>query len=399
MFDRLFWRSVTRVFRKESKDAFRDKRTMRLAFLPAFYFVGMFCAGVLFAINIQSDNEVDGLRKVLVPVSGAEYMPELIDWLTEQGAQIKSVDGDAYQKVEGKSLDYALIIPESAAQETAQLKPAEVWLVYDASNPKVHSAIGFVRTQIYNWSARSGSLQLMARGISPELRNTITLRESNVASEQKMGIYILGSLPMLLLLSVFIGSVGFSADMTAGERERRSLESLLITPAPSLAIMLGKWLTSVLLTLAVLIVTMAMLGCSLMLLPFDQLGLRVDVGLVDMAYVFICLLPIIALAVGLQLFVALFARSFKDAQTYVGLLLVVPMAPILYNMFNPGVYYDWFLWVPVLGQQVVIKELFLGGELDGLTLLKFWLAGWIPAIIFINLAARQLRRAKIIYGN
>ena len=118
-----------------------------------------------------------------------------------------------------------------------------------------------------------------------------------------------------------------------------------------------------------------------------------------MAYVFICLLPIIALAVGLQLFVALFARSFKDAQTYVGLLLVVPMAPILYNMFNPGVYYDWFLWVPVLGQQVVIKELFLGGELDGLTLLKFWLAGWIPAIIFINLAARQLRRAKIIYGN
>jgi sodium transport system permease protein len=399
MFNQLFWRYVMRVFSKESKDAFRDKRTMRLAFLPAFYFVGMFCAGVLFAVNIQSDNEVNGLRTVSIPVSGAQHMPELINWLTEQGAQIKTIDGDAYQQVENRSLDYALIIPESAAQESAQLKSAEVWLVYDASNPKVHSAIGFVRAQIYAWSSRSGSLQLIARGISPELRNTIALRESNVASEQKMGVYILGSLPMLLLLSVFIGSVGFSADMTAGERERRSLESLLITPAPSLAIMLGKWLTSVLLTLAVLIVTMVMLGLSLMLLPFDQLGLRVDVGLVDMVYVFICLLPIIALAVGLQLFVALFARSFKDAQTYVGLLLVVPMAPILYNMFNPGVYYDWFLWVPVLGQQVMIKELFLGGELDGLTLLKFWLAGWVPAIIFINLAAKQLRRAKIIYGN
>lgn len=398
MYNRLFWRYVTRVFRKESKDAFRDKRTMRLAFLPAFYFVGMFCAGVLFAINMQNDNEVDGLRQVSVPVAGEHHMPELIAWLEEQGAQIQTIEGDAYQQVENKSLEYVLIIPESAEQKGAQLKPAEVWLVYDAANPKVHSAIGFVRAQIYAWSARSGSLQLIARGISPQLGNTIILRESNVASEQKMGIYILGSLPMLLLLSVFIGSVGFSADMTAGERERRSLESLLITPAPSLAIMLGKWLTSVLLTLAVLIATMVMLGCALMLLPFDQLGLRVDVGLVDMTFVFICLLPIIALAVGLQLFVALFARSFKDAQTYVGLLLVVPMVPILYNMFNPGVCYDWFLWVPVLGQQVVIKELFLGGELDGSTLVKFWVAGWIPAIIFISLAARQIRRAKIIYG-
>src|SRR5690606_22152113 len=123
-------------------------------------------------------------------------------------------------------------------------------------------------------------------GISPELRNAVTLRESNVASDQKMGIYILGSLPMLLLISVFIGSVGFSADMTAGERERRSLESLLITPTPSMAIMLGKWLTSVLITIAVLLATMSLLSIVLNLLPFNQLGLRVDVSVLDMVYVF-----------------------------------------------------------------------------------------------------------------
>jgi sodium transport system permease protein len=398
MRNNIFWQSITRVFRKEFKDAVRDKRTMRLAFLPALYFAGMFSAGVLFAINIQTDNEVNGLTNVPVSVSGAEYFPELVSWLTEQGAEIKIIEGDAYQQVEDKTLDFALIIPAAAASEVAQAKAATLWLVYDASNPKVHSGVGFVRSQIYAWSGRAAGLQLLAQGISPELRNTITLRESNVASEQKMGIYILGGLPMLLLLSAFIGSVGFSADMTAGERERRSLESLLITPTSSLAIILGKWVTSVLLTLTVVLVTLSLLGIALNFLPFNQLGLRVDVNPGDLLKVFLRLIPVIIFAVSLQLFVAIFARSFKDAQTYIGLLVFVPMVPVFYNMFNPGVYFDWFLWVPVLGQQVVIKELFLGGSLAALTLMKFWLVAISLTFIFISLTAKQLRRPKIVYG-
>src|SRR5690606_4100794 len=137
--------------------------------------------------------------------------------------------------------------------------------------------LGFVRGQIQAWSARESSVQLLARGINPELRSAVHLRETNIASDQKMGMYILGSLPMLLLLSAFIGSVGFSADMTAGERERRSLESLLITPTSSMALMVGKWWASMLLTVAVLIVTIVLLGIALNFLPFVQLGLRVEV--------------------------------------------------------------------------------------------------------------------------
>lgn len=398
MLNNFFWRSVARVFRKEFKDAVRDKRTMRLAFLPALYFVGMFAAGVLFAISLQKDNEIDGLLNVPVSVSGAEHMPALIDWLREQGARINILEGDAYQQVQNRTLDFALIIPPDASVDRDQGKAATLWLVYDAANPKVHSSVGFVRAQIHGWSARTGSLQLLARGISPELRNAINLRESNVASDQKMGTYILGSLPMLLLLTAFIGSVGFSADMTSGERERRSLESLLITPVASAAIMMGKWLTSVLLTLAVLLVTMLLLGIALNLLPFNQLGLRVDVDMADMLLVFACLVPVIVFAVALQLFVAIFARSFKDAQTYVGLLIFIPMVPIFYNVFNPGVYHDWFLWVPVLGQQVVIKDIFLGESLESLTWLKFMLVSLVLTLTFLYLSAKQLRRPRIVYG-
>lgn len=386
------------VFRKEWRDAVRDKRAMRLAFLPALYFVGMFAAGVLFALNLQKEHQVDGIVNISVPVQGAEHMPELIDWLIEQGADIESVTADAYQKVEDKALDFALIIPPEARAQQARGETVTLWLVYDAANQKVHSRLGFVRGQVGAWGSRNSTLQLLARGISPEVANTLQLRESNVASEQKMGIYILGSLPMILMLSAFIGSIGFSADMTAGERERRSLESLLITPVSSVAIMLGKWLTSVLLTLAVLMVTLLLLWGALAYLPFNQLGMRVDVGWLAMINIFFALFPVVLFAVALQLAIAIFARSFKDAQTYVGLLVFIPMVPGFYILFNPGVYHDWFLWIPILGQQVGIRELFLGGSLASGTLLKFWLVALALTLSCLAIAARQLRRAKIIYG-
>jgi sodium transport system permease protein len=390
--------SVLIIFRKEWRDAVRDKRAMRLAFLPALYFVGIFVGGILFTLSIQKDYQVDGVVKISLPVQGGEYLPELLDWLTEQGADMVPVVDDVYKKVEDGTHDFALIIPADVKDQKIRGETLTIWMVYNAANQKVHSRLGFVRAQINAWSARTGSLNLLARGIAPDVGTTLMLRESNVADDQKMGIYILGGLPMILLLATFVGSIGFSADMTAGERERRSLESLLITPTASLAFMVGKWLTSLLLTLSVLFVTLLLLWIALANLPFNQLGLRVDVGWLAMASIFSVLLPIALLAVALQLAVAIFARSFKDAQTYVGLLMFIPMVPGFYTLMNPGVYESWFLWVPILGQQVVIRDLFLGGNLTGSALIQFWLVSLVTTTLLLTLAARQLRRAKIIYG-
>lgn len=386
------------VFRKEWRDSVRDKRAMRLAFLPALYFVGMFTGGILFAINMQQDYRIDGVTNIPLAVQGAEYLPELTDWLTEQGVVVEPMAEDAYQSVETGKKDFALIIPAEVQEQKVRGEALTIWLVYDAADQQVHARLGFVRGQINAWSARIGSLNLLARGIAPEVGITISLRESNVADDQKMGVYILGSLPMLLLLSAFIGSIGFSADMTAGERERRSLESLLITPAASSAMIVGKWMTSVLLTLGVLSVTLLLLWLALSYLPFNELGLRVDVGWFAIVSIFSSLLPVVLFAVALQLAIAIFARSFKDAQTYVGLLVFIPMVPGFYAMFNPGVSEDWFVWVPILGQQVTIRDVFLGESLPAGALLSFWVIGVVLTFVFLAVAARQLRRAKIIYG-
>lgn len=398
MFNKNTLRFALAVYRKELRDALRDKRALRMAFLPPLYFVAIFVGLVFFAVNIANDKKVAGVNSIPVYVEGEQNLPELVAWLREQGAVIKTVESGAYQQVKDKKIDFALIIPDEAKQKRSKGESAPVWLVFDGANQKLSSSIGFVRSQFYMWSARVGAINLMARGLAPDVGSPVILREDNIADEQKMSVYLLASVPLTLLLAAFIGSVGFSADMTAGERERRSLESLLITPASTVSLYLGKWLTSVTLTVAILFMQLALMAIAFRFLPFNQLGLRVDVNYIDLINVFWVLVPVVFFAVALQLSLSIFAKSFKDAQSLIAGLVFVPMLLNFYTMFNPGVFYEWWLWVPVLGQAVVIKEILLGGTIAAFAFWKFWAMGIVITMLAFWLGIKQLRRPKIIYG-
>jgi sodium transport system permease protein len=124
----------------------------------------------------------------------------------------------------------------------------------------------------------------------------------------------------------------------------------------------------------------------------------VDVNFLDIINIFWALMSVAIFAVALQLSVATLAKSFKDAQTLLGLLVFLPMVPIMYTLFNPGAFYDWWLWVPVLGQTSVIKEIFLGGNIAAYTFCKFWMVALLLTLPAFYLGARQLRKPKTIYG-
>src|SRR5690349_20503565 len=102
-------RICLKVFRKELKDALRDKRTLRMAFLPALYFVAIFVALVFFAVSMANDKKVAGINSIPVYVEGEQNLPELIAWLREQGAVIKTIESGAYEQVKAKKIDFALI--------------------------------------------------------------------------------------------------------------------------------------------------------------------------------------------------------------------------------------------------------------------------------------------------
>lgn len=392
------FKKIAIVFRKEWRDSLRDNKSLRMTLLMPIYFVGVFVASSMFIIHMSNQSKATNNEPIKLSVVGAEQLPHLIDWLQERGVQVDAVGDDAYQQVEQGQLGYALIIPDDAKEKFSTGESIELALVFDATDNKLQGAIHFVRQQIWSWNARMGSLRLLSRGISPSVVNPVYIRDLNVASDEKMGFFVMASLPMLLIVTAFMGSVGFSVDMTAGERERRSLESLLITPVSSTALVLGKWLNSFSLTLTILLVEVILLIGAFAYVPFKELGLRVDVSPLELAGVFVVLASLALLSTGLQFLISLFARSFKDAQTYMGLMFFIPMVPLFYTLFNPSAYADWFRWVPVLGHQVLIKDLLLGGNINAMQFLQLWLVSGVTAFVLLVYTIAQLRKPKIVYG-
>ncbi|WP_020210892.1 ABC transporter permease [Gilvimarinus chinensis] len=387
----MWFKQIKAVCRKEIKDAIRDKRAMKLAFLPPVYMVVFFAMGIGMAIHFQNTEE----RNIELSVAGNNQA--LTDFLRENRLDIKAAPEDAYGAVERGELDYALIldaVPESGNPRT----PRVATLVYNASNQNVHGPVGEVRRLLYQYNGTEAALNVMARGLSPELINPLRVRDANVATEQQMGGLILGGVPLLLLMCAMMGSMGFAADMTAGERERRSLEPLLINPVSSLVLITGKWATAVLLTLAVVLLCLLLLAIALYFLPFNQMGLRVEVGPLALAGIFLALIPVAFIAAALQLALGILSRSFKDAQTYMGFLILLPMVPFFVMITNPGLYQSWHLWVPMLGHQTVLKGLLLGETAPALAYPAFWLSAVPVTLLALWAAGRQLRRAKIIYG-
>jgi sodium transport system permease protein len=152
------------------------------------------------------------------------------------------------------------------------------------------------------------------------------------------------------------------------------------------------------LTLVIILVQLALFGLACKFLPFNQLGLQVDVNLPDLVNIFWALVPICLFAVSLQLSLSLFAKSFKDAQSIMALLTILPMLLNMYTLFNPGVFYDWWLWVPVLGQSAAIRDIISGGSLAAFTLWKFWAVGLALTSLAFILGVKKLRHSKTIYG-
>lgn len=390
--------SLWTIFKKEWSDTLRDMRSLRMILLMPIYMVGVYAATSYFVIHSAKTSRATTNEPIQLSVSGAEHFPPLMQWLKERGVTITSVEGEIYQQVEQGKLSFVLIVPKDAATQFSSGEKIDLSLVFDATNTKVQGGLNFVRQQIQAWNGRIGQLRLIARGIDPVLTNPVSIRDINIASDQKMGFFVIATVPFFLLMACFLGSVGFSADMVAGERERRSLESLLITPAKSTALIIGKWLNSFTLTLVVMLVNLLLLLIAFQWIPFKEIGMKVSVDAMALMNIFLVLLPAAMLATALQLMISIYARSFKDAQTYMGLMVFIPMVPLIYTLTNPSSYADWFMWVPVLSHQIMVKQLLLGEALNYIHLLQMSLTTSLLAILMLGFTAKQLRKPKIVYG-
>jgi sodium transport system permease protein len=392
------------VFLKELRDASRDRRAiMSLLILPV---LGPLMIYYLFTMMIDIGERA---ASVDLPVVGARYAPDLIDHLRQAGigineladlpdGDVAGIDTELRRRIAIREHDFVLVIPPDFSERIAESSSSSVELVYDGSRTVATAGVGRVQALIDAWSRENAALRLMIRGIDPALIRPVIIGRIDVASAQARAQSLLSMIPMFVIMAAFMSGVGIAVDATAGERERKSLEPLLVNPVPRSRFVIGKWLAAVVFSVTGLLLVMAGNLYAMSRVPLEQLGVSFLIGPAEVFGMLLVTVPIAFFATSLQIFVGLFARSFKDAQVYIGLMSLLPMLPFFYNMMNTEGRETWMSLVPMLGQNMLLTDV-LGGRppaVADIVLAVVALLGW--SLLFILLATRMLRRERIIFS-
>jgi sodium transport system permease protein len=346
------------VFAKELTDGIRDKRSLLSALLfgPLF---GPIIFAALLTLTLRQEQE-RAEQRLTIPVAGAEHAPNLIAHLESSGADIAPAPADPEHAVRTEALDLVLVIPPDFPERFVAGEPAEVELIVDRSRRSSSSSIQRVSRLISSYSSRIGRLRLQLRGVDPRNADAISIAERDLSTPQSRGAILFAMLPYLVMMAIFIGSMYLAVDSTAGERERRSLEPLLINPVPRWRLMTGKLLATTVLGTVSLSLTVVTFAVAISFVPAGELGLEVSLDAGTALLLFLVTLPVTLIASSLQTIVAAFTKSFREAQTWVSLLLLVPMIPSLWLMVSPVKAKLWMMAVPLLAQNVLIERLVRG---------------------------------------
>jgi sodium transport system permease protein len=381
------------VLVKECHDGVRDRR----AVLSALIFPVLAPFLVYFLIHTMIELRSQD-KDMLVAVQGADNAPHLMAWMAEKGVEFSVATGDPKTLVSNQSEELVLVIPDNFAARIAEAKTSYVELVSDSSRNDSRITVARVRSLVRGYNSELASLRLIVRGVSPEVMSVISIVDSEVASQQEIATSVLSFIPIYIVLAAFISGMGIAVDSTAGERERKTFEALLINPVSRLQIVLGKWVAATL--FAVLGMSLTLVLCMLVMsyVQIEELGLRFHVSALQVIAMLLATLPLAFLATSMQMLVGIFAKSFKDAQSYIGFLVLLPMLPGLYTMFNPIKTETWMYAVPMLGQHLLLTDVMGGVAVPVVGYFLSPMAVLLLCFVFSAITARLFKRESIIFS-
>ena len=382
------------VVRKELTDALRDRRSVYSVFIGAL--VGPILVG--FMLNRIADQQ-RGAQEIKVPVVGREHAPILVDWLEQQaGVEIIAGPADPEVAVRERKFEFVLVIPKEFPEKFRASRPAPVQLVSDSTRQSAHAKVQRLRSLLSRFSAETGGLRLIARGVSPAIASVLNVEDVEVSSAQQRAAMIFNMIPMFVVLASFVAGMQIATDSTAGERERGSLEPLLVNPIPRRELVAGKWLAAVAASATGMTATLAITSAVLLSLPLEDLGFRFRFSFFDALLLLTATLPMALIAPAIQMYLASFAKSFKEAQSYMGYLILLPMIPGIAATFYPLGDRPWMAPIPILGQYALSTDI-MGGKLPSplyMILGAVSAAGF--AMLFVALTTRLFSKEKIIFG-
>lgn len=378
------------VFLKEVRENLRDRRTVINALIT-----GPLMAPLIFflLINTVVTRELDKAEKPLrLPVIGAQYAPNLIAALKQDNVRIEAAPADPERAVREQDDDVVMRIAPDFGEAWGKGEPAQVEVIYDQSQRDSSSAFERLRGLLDAYGKRGAALRLVARGLSPTILSPVVIAGRDQSTPQSRSGVLFAMLPYFFIIGSLIGGMALAIDTTAGERERQSLEPLLANPVPRWQILAGKLAATTAFAIATVLLSILAFAAVGHLMPTERIGMKLDISPGFVARVMVVMLPLAALLATLQTLVAAFSRSFREAQTYVSLLMIVPIIPALLLSVLPFKVQFWMYAVPLMGQQIVITRLMRGDTMPGTALIACVACTALAAAVASAITAR-------IYGS
>ncbi|MEM6576175.1 MAG: ABC transporter permease [Pseudomonadota bacterium] len=342
------------VFFKEVRDNIRDRRTVLSALGMAVLAPALFMGLMSFVLETTvSDVE----KSISLPVVGMELAPNMMAFLRQNNIDPIAGPEDPDAAVSNRDYGVVLVIPENFGESLKAGMPAPLRLVYDSSRTKDSERdYRRVREVLRAYNSVLAGLRLQIRGISPTVVQPLAINVSNVASPSAQAISVLGVIPYFVIFSMFMGGFYLAIDTTAGEREQGSLEPLLAQPVARASLALGKLLATALFSAVTLLLVLLAFSFAIDLVPLEKVGMSVEFGLSKVLRLFATLWPLSLLAAAFMMVVASFTKSFKEAQTYLTVVILVPTLPLMLVAFLAPEATSTTMAIPSFSQALIITE-------------------------------------------
>ena len=347
-------RALTGVVIKEALDALRDRRSL----VAALTYVVAAPLALALALTVTArESETDA--PIAVAVSGAERSPALVRQLGET-LDITTTDHAVAELVRAGRVPVAIAIDADYGDQLDAGRTGVVRVIHDRGSAQSRAALPRVLRILSSHTRRIVDARLITRGIAPQVIRAIEVQELDLSTPLSRAAPALATLPVFLILAAFVTGMNLAIDVTAGERERRSLEALLVSPASPRAIVIGKWLVTASLAVVGVVATLAMARAVLHVDRIRALHIPFDLPWSVVGALLAVLLPLALAVPAIQMFIAMFCRSYKEGQTYLSLLLFAPMIPGFLFAFDAVAASPWMTWTPLLSQQLAVAALIEG---------------------------------------
>jgi len=292
--------------------------------------------------------------------------------------------------------DVVLVIPEEFGEQLADMVPAKVEIVADQANNDAERDARRVRNALRGYNQQLAGLRVVARGINPMALRPLNIDEVDVSTPSGRSAMLLGMMSYFFIFAALMGGMYLAIDTTAGERERGSLEPLLSLPVTRDQLILGKiGATCVFMTLS-LALSLVAFYFALGFMPLERLGMTPNFGPGVVLTALVIFLPFILVGSALMTLVASFTKSYREAQTWLSVVLIAPTMPILIVsilMLRPR---TEFMFIPSLSQHLLLVDMVKNEPINSLHVAISVVSTLVIGLILTWVCARLYRREGLL---